>query len=88
MSSEGRRLWLVLVCALGLLGGCASVPPPPPGAENRPQTESNEHEGWLFKSLTGQQTPAKPPANPAPAAANATTAAGTTPGRLAPPLQA
>jgi outer membrane protein assembly factor BamD (BamD/ComL family) len=75
MSSEGWRLRLVLACALGILGGCASVPPAPANAQNRPPDESNEHEGWLYKSLTGQQTPAKPPATTTPGAANPTAAA-------------
>jgi len=40
-----------------------------------PQTESNEHEGWLYNALTGQKTPAKP----APAPANVPPAAGARP---------
>jgi TolA-binding protein len=78
MASEGRRLRRIAACALVTLGGCASVPPPPPGVQPPPQTESNEHEGWLYKSLTGQQTPAKLPAAP-PAAANSPPAAGAPP---------
>ena len=36
------------------LGGAASVPHiRRQDVHHMPQTESNEHEGWLFKSLTG-----------------------------------
>ena len=76
MSSEGSRLCLMLACALGILGGCATVPPAPKNAQNGPPAESNEHDGWLFKSLTGQQAPAKPAASATPDAANPATAAG------------
>ena len=35
MSSDGSRLWLMLACALGVLGGCASVPPAPATSAKR-----------------------------------------------------
>jgi outer membrane protein assembly factor BamD (BamD/ComL family) len=65
----------MLACVLGIVGGCASVPPAPAGAPNSSPPESNEHEGWLYKSLTGQQTPAKPVAGASPGAASPTAAA-------------
>ena len=86
MATEGRRLRLVAACALLTVGGCASVPPPPPGVQTPPQAEGNEHEGWLFKSLTGQ--PDKAPANPAPAGANQPLAAGAPPMAAGAPVAA
>ncbi len=56
MSSEGSRVWLMLVCVLGILGGCANIPPAPQDAKNRDNTGNYEYEGWLFKSLTGRKT--------------------------------
>ena len=51
---NGRtRLLPLLACLLGVLGGCASVPPAPPSAPKGSTTDSDEHEGWLFQSLTG-----------------------------------
>jgi outer membrane protein assembly factor BamD (BamD/ComL family) len=67
MPSEGSRLWPLLVCALILLGGCASVPPAPASARNSAKPGGDEDEGWLWKSLTGQK--------PAPAAAKPDAAA-------------
>jgi outer membrane protein assembly factor BamD (BamD/ComL family) len=55
MLTEGTRLLLTLACAVSILGGCASVPPAPANVASRANTESDEHEGWLFNSLTGQK---------------------------------
>lgn len=55
MSSAGSRIGLTLTCALVVLGGCASVPPAPPQAQNQSKTGNDEYEGWLFKSLTGRR---------------------------------
>lgn len=69
MPSEGSRLWLTLRCVLILLGGCATVPPVPANAPKPSATAEDDHEGWLWKSLTGQ----KPAAESKP---NATTDGG------------
>ena len=59
MSSEGSRL--CLFAALGLIGlsaGCASVPAVPEGArpQSPPQNASEHDGGWLWKSLTKQDS--------------------------------
>lgn len=56
MWSEGTRLWLTLACAVTILGGCATVPAAPAGAQSSSTTNNDEYEGWLFKSLTGKKT--------------------------------
>ena len=72
MSNEGSRLLLTLACALSILGGCASVPPVPDRATTLAKTDSDEHDGWLWKSLTGQKK--APETTPAASVAGATSA--------------
>ncbi len=79
MSNSGSRLLLTLACVLGILAGCKSVPPVPEGAKTGPVAESNEHEGWLWKSATGGNKPADtPPAAPRSVAGPATSASAPT----------
>jgi outer membrane protein assembly factor BamD (BamD/ComL family) len=73
MLNEGSRLLLALACALSILGGCASVPSAPAHVAGQGNTESDEHEGWLYKSLTGQKKAAETTPAASVAAANAAT---------------
>jgi outer membrane protein assembly factor BamD (BamD/ComL family) len=71
-------LILILACFLGLLCGCASTPPPAGHSQTAANSDgTDEYDGWLFKSLTGQgkTTKASQPAAAANAAANPTDAA-------------
>ncbi|NQU22844.1 MAG: tetratricopeptide repeat protein [Candidatus Nealsonbacteria bacterium] len=86
MSTHGLRLLVSLVGVsglaglLGLAGGCASVPPLPEHARNRPpggvpvsgRGPDDEYEGWLFRSLTGGST-RRAPQQPTPHGAAAST---------------
>ena len=56
MWNARSQIWLMLVCGLGVLGGCVSVPPAPQNAQSSNDADEDEYEGWLFKSLTGQKT--------------------------------
>ena len=70
----------LLAAVLTGLAGCASVPPPPPGAPIRPAPTGrpgvDPDDNWLYKSVTGQQTQqsAPPSAAAPPATASASTA--------------
>jgi outer membrane protein assembly factor BamD (BamD/ComL family) len=77
MLNEGSRLLLTLACALSILGGCASVPPAPTHVANRDAAASDEHEGWLWNSLTGQKkAPETKPTASAPGADSASASSG------------
>ncbi len=54
MSIAGLRFWL-LPCLLSVLVGCSTVPPAPPQHADQSSATGSEHEGWLWKSLTGQK---------------------------------
>jgi TolA-binding protein len=68
MRKANARLGRTLLCGLGILVGCAILPPSPAHAQGNASTE-DEYEGWLFKSLTGRKpaeksTPAAKPQSP------------------------
>lgn len=74
MLNEGSRFLILFVGVVGILSGCASVPPSPANAQNQGNSGNGEYDGWLFKSLTGkrgssEQTSAKPSNGATPAAA-------------------
>ena len=77
MSSDGLRLWLIVVCAC-LVGGCANVPPA--SAQSQSLDQGNgEYDGRLFKSLTGRRTADQAASPAAPASGGATPAGASGP---------
>jgi outer membrane protein assembly factor BamD (BamD/ComL family) len=86
MASKGSRLCMTLLCGLGFLGGCALVPPPPPGAHANAKSDNDEYDGWLWNSLRGRHAKAEttsavatPPAPSANATSPVTQASATLP---------
>lgn len=52
MVRERVRPLLVQGIVLGILGGCAGIPPGPPQQVNQARSADDDGEGWLFRSLT------------------------------------
>lgn len=65
MLSERAWLWLVLACALGVLGGCKSVPGPTGDlAASEAQRDNDRYDGWLGNALLGRKNTAGTATNP------------------------
>ena len=60
MSINRSLFLLMLACLFGVLCGCASTPPPAGHSQTAVNSDgTDEYDGWLFKSLTGQGKKAK-----------------------------
>ncbi len=73
MSISRSLFLLTLACFLNILGGCASAPPAGSHPQNGVSSDgTDEHDGWLFNSLTGRGkvTNANQAAAPTPPATN------------------